>query len=99
MTPRIAVMIPPVRNERSEEHTSELQSRQYLVCRLLLEKKEHPLTTSNSPSAGLTRPRSSSCHPRHRMKSQDHTTHLQARLNPFHPLPPEQYITLPTVHR
>src|SRR3712207_6886108 len=30
--------------ERSEEHTSELQSRQYLVCRLLLEKKtNHPL--------------------------------------------------------
>src|SRR3712207_7966379 len=30
--------------QRSEEHTSELQSRQYLVCRLLLEKKndEHP---------------------------------------------------------
>src|SRR3712207_8006175 len=27
------------RHERSEEHTSELQSRQYLVCRLLLEKK------------------------------------------------------------
>src|SRR3712207_7586081 len=31
---------------RSEEHTSELQSRQYLVCRLLLEKK----TTSHLPS-------------------------------------------------
>src|SRR3712207_8823381 len=32
----------PVRliNPRSEEHTSELQSRQYLVCRLLLEKKK-----------------------------------------------------------
>src|SRR3712207_7631669 len=28
--------------ERSEEHTSELQSRQYLVCRLLLEKKTEP---------------------------------------------------------
>src|SRR3712207_8187834 len=28
---------------RSEEHTSELQSRQYLVCRLLLEKKKKPL--------------------------------------------------------
>src|SRR3712207_7184091 len=28
-----------VRRGRSEEHTSELQSRQYLVCRLLLEKK------------------------------------------------------------
>src|SRR3712207_9001011 len=27
---------------RSEEHTSELQSRQYLVCRLLLEKKKLP---------------------------------------------------------
>src|SRR3712207_8843369 len=35
---------PPVSSEasaaRSEEHTSELQSRQYLVCRLLLEKKK-----------------------------------------------------------
>src|SRR3712207_8650918 len=29
--------------ERSEEHTSELQSRQYLVCRLLLEKKKPAL--------------------------------------------------------
>src|SRR5258707_6037833 len=28
-------------NWRSEEHTSELQSRQYLVCRLLLEKKDN----------------------------------------------------------
>src|SRR3712207_7119777 len=28
--------------QRSEEHTSELQSRQYLVCRLLLEKKKQP---------------------------------------------------------
>src|SRR3712207_7671137 len=27
-------------DQRSEEHTSELQSRQYLVCRLLLEKKD-----------------------------------------------------------
>src|SRR3712207_7847992 len=30
---------------RSEEHTSELQSRQYLVCRLLLEKKKQTLTS------------------------------------------------------
>src|SRR5438445_1171137 len=30
---------------RSEEHTSELQSRQYLVCRLLLEKKKQHLQT------------------------------------------------------
>src|SRR3712207_8199392 len=34
---RTAYAVPA---ERSEEHTSELQSRQYLVCRLLLEKKK-----------------------------------------------------------
>src|SRR3712207_8498939 len=35
---------------RSEEHTSELQSRQYLVCRLLLEKKKkEQLTTLTQP--------------------------------------------------
>src|SRR3712207_7963280 len=33
---------------RSEEHTSELQSRQYLVCRLLLEKKNIKTSPSNS---------------------------------------------------
>src|SRR3712207_8145819 len=32
---------------RSEEHTSELQSRQYLVCRLLLEKKKKNKTRNN----------------------------------------------------
>src|SRR3712207_7578575 len=34
--------IPDRITKRSEEHTSELQSRQYLVCRLLLEKKKNP---------------------------------------------------------
>src|SRR3712207_7116505 len=35
--------------DRSEEHTSELQSRQYLVCRLLLEKKKsHTSNTTTS---------------------------------------------------
>src|SRR3712207_8041717 len=33
-----------LRHARSEEHTSELQSRQYLVCRLLLEKKKKTLS-------------------------------------------------------
>src|SRR3712207_7723049 len=33
---------------RSEEHTSELQSRQYLVCRLLLEKKTTPSRPTHS---------------------------------------------------
>src|SRR3712207_7928041 len=37
----VALSRPPrVHVSRSEEHTSELQSRQYLVCRLLLEKKK-----------------------------------------------------------
>src|SRR3712207_8255773 len=39
-TRRITVYPDSWRRERSEEHTSELQSRQYLVCRLLLEKKK-----------------------------------------------------------
>src|SRR3712207_8951544 len=34
--------------QRSEEHTSELQSRQYLVCRLLLEKKKNNLSSQFS---------------------------------------------------
>src|SRR5947209_16618209 len=33
-------LIKRIQKSRSEEHTSELQSRQYLVCRLLLEKKK-----------------------------------------------------------
>src|SRR3712207_7606538 len=33
--------------ERSEEHTSELQSRQYLVCRLLLEKNKNDLSCTH----------------------------------------------------
>src|SRR3712207_7499543 len=42
----------PALRRRSEEHTSELQSRQYLVCRLLLEKKKHN-TTSHHPTIRL----------------------------------------------
>src|SRR3712207_8857011 len=34
---------------RSEEHTSELQSRQYLVCRLLLEKKKNEYSAASVP--------------------------------------------------
>src|SRR3712207_6950009 len=37
---------------RSEEHTSELQSRQYLVCRLLLEKKK-TLATMTAPRSSV----------------------------------------------
>src|SRR3712207_8290161 len=44
------------RMKRSEEHTSELQSRQYLVCRLLLEKKEDKYITQNEPYIQRTPP-------------------------------------------
>src|SRR3712207_8262402 len=39
---------PSIGCARSEEHTSELQSRQYLVCRLLLEKKNKTHTVDTS---------------------------------------------------
>src|SRR3712207_8020984 len=42
--------------DRSEEHTSELQSRQYLVCRLLLEKNTYLTSLYTPPSAVTTRP-------------------------------------------
>src|SRR3712207_7443078 len=38
--------LPRQAERRSEEHTSELQSRQYLVCRLLLEKKKNEESSS-----------------------------------------------------
>src|SRR2546422_8130605 len=40
--------------QRSEEHTSELQSRLHLVCRLLLEKKKNPLRTLTLWSGRVT---------------------------------------------
>src|SRR3712207_8454859 len=43
----VQAALADVLQERSEEHTSELQSRQYLVCRLLLEKKK--TNTAMSP--------------------------------------------------
>src|SRR3712207_7877339 len=44
--PAPRVLLPhPLPARRSEEHTSELQSRQYLVCRLLLEKKKKIMTS------------------------------------------------------
>src|SRR2546423_7086863 len=47
---------------RSEEHTSELQSLAYLVCRLLLEKKKNiPLLSSLSCKPNLPRPSPSFC--------------------------------------
>src|SRR3712207_7087358 len=44
-----------VAQARSEEHTSELQSRQYLVCRLLLEKKKRPDPAYTAPAVPVPR--------------------------------------------
>src|SRR3712207_7516304 len=41
--PKDSAKAQMLEGKRSEEHTSELQSRQYLVCRLLLEKKKNHL--------------------------------------------------------
>src|SRR3712207_7592396 len=43
-----------VGQSRSEEHTSELQSRQYLVCRLLLEKKKKHTYAAATPTGKNT---------------------------------------------
>src|SRR3712207_8085477 len=43
---RVVEVVEPL--HRSEEHTSELQSRQYLVCRLLLDKKQHSSHSNDS---------------------------------------------------
>src|SRR5690349_23116897 len=43
-SPYVAKLLGHVREKRSEEHTSELQSRRDLVCRLLLEKKKTLIT-------------------------------------------------------
>src|SRR3712207_7439638 len=45
----LAARLGAVVHPRSEEHTSELQSRQYLVCRLLLEKKTYTLSLTSLP--------------------------------------------------
>src|SRR3712207_7632732 len=47
----VTSMLFPAGSRRSEEHTSELQSRQYLVCRLLLEKNKTLFTSAMVISA------------------------------------------------
>src|SRR5690625_6975171 len=48
----LADLSADTRRVRSEEHTSELQSRGHLVCRLLLEKKKNNRTDSLTPTGG-----------------------------------------------
>src|SRR5476651_2627472 len=51
------ILRTPMASLRSEEHTSELQSRQYLVCRLLLEKKKYCASVNLASSATACAPR------------------------------------------
>src|SRR5690606_41068524 len=46
VTRSLVEIVRAERPQRSEEHTSELQSRENLVCRLLLEKKKHAILTA-----------------------------------------------------
>src|SRR5690554_7709969 len=62
----LAVRVQGGRPSRSEEHTSELQSRPHLVCRLLLEKKKTPKTTN--------RPQTIRKHQAIEIRNNQHTT-------------------------
>src|SRR5256886_6219981 len=76
-------------NERSEEHTSELQSQSNLVCRLLLEKKKKqpsPSRTARPPTpptqSTITRKYKS-----YTLPYSQRTTHLSSLIRITHPTP------------
>src|SRR2546430_8222249 len=62
----IATKYSPIDLQRSEEHTSELQSQSNLVCRLLLEKKKHALIVHNAALGSGTATTRESSPPYHR---------------------------------
>src|SRR3712207_8427751 len=80
--------LSPIRpTTRSEEHTSELQSRQYLVCRLLLEKKiphDYALTTPSPAPLLLPRhiPILPTTHPTSLKPHLPHTLHIPRSHHP-----------------
>src|SRR3712207_8687006 len=51
----VQVVVNRQQLDRSEEHTSELQSRQYLVCRLLLEKKNTKIPSTDHATLTIQR--------------------------------------------
>src|SRR3989442_4558156 len=74
---------------RSEEHTSELQSRPHLVCRLLLEKKNknnNPNNTSSSERASDTAIASCQCHQSGTDRRSDNGYHTRQRAKRAHRL-------------
>src|SRR5438105_5790876 len=93
----VLVFVPNVKytNGRSEEHTSELQSRVDLVCRLLLEKKKTRaihLAVKATPNA-LPRPTEKQCLLARRhlvirkpLRSDEHSSYIQAQREHVHRL-------------
>src|SRR3712207_7071015 len=87
-----------VTDSRSEEHTSELQSRQYLVCRLLLEKKKksynanHLLKCSNHSATPASNSVASPSHLDYTRPSISHTYSSNSRPATLsHPHPPQPH--------
>src|SRR5690349_23596949 len=64
---QIVGIVGDVKHFRSEEHTSELQSRRDLVCRLLLEKKKKTMTSNLLNASGKARVKSTDCSSTHRV--------------------------------
>src|SRR3712207_7945929 len=78
-------------DERSEEHTSELQSRQYLVCRLLLEKKN--IKTKNYNNTLTSMPTLLTTHTLRIRRNQNYII----QLSPLKDMSYEFLIQLPTL--
>src|SRR5687767_15643007 len=66
---RVADMERVVPHVRSEEHTSELQSLAYLVCRLLLEKKKKKIYKTTTQNEHTSNRKSTSMYSRHNHQS------------------------------
>src|SRR2546422_1842188 len=84
--------------ERSEEHTSELQSRLHLVCRLLLEKKKKPVIVTKSTSLTTDSPylKSTGLHAPRRATSS--AFHSQTDCRPRHASRPGTSMLLAAAH-
>src|SRR3712207_7290275 len=80
---------------RSEEHTSELQSRQYLVCRLLLEKKKK--TNHQKPCKSHNRLiHQHAQHTEYQLKKA--RTHVTLTFSPMSRIPLSVFFITPTLH-
>src|SRR5262245_62452871 len=71
--------------ERSEEHTSELQSLRHLVCRLLLEKKKTPTSNAAAQTDQDNKPTAPKAHARARDTRATKTTHHRQHVTQARP--------------